>query len=310
MKLRTVLMLAAVCLFLFGGTCTGYAAGVEVTVNCDAKKNNSINAVLATLNKQGPNTIHVSGTCNESVIIDGFNDLTLLANPGASINDPTPSTTDDNDPLDISNSRVVSVQGFTINGGYLGISCFGFSSCSLRNNTIQGAADSAVYIGRQSAAELFSDTLQNSNFGLTVIHGAEAVLYGTTIQANQDSGAHVSSHSFLRISNANRGFGFNTIQGNLVAGVWAEFNSTVFVEPNAVNITANLGPGFILFGASVLNVQGLGNSITNNQEGVDVGDSSFANISPSTAMIGNTNGDVQCSGQFSDATGKFPCHTP
>lgn len=309
MRLRLIYLLAAVCLLLLVATPSAYAA--DVTVDCNnPKKNNSINAALATLNKHGPNTIHVSGTCNENVIIEGFYQLTLVANPGATINDPTPSDPANDDVIDIYDSHIVTVNGFTINGGSGGIACFAYSSCVLLNNTVQGAADFAVIIGRQSAAELQGGTLQNSGTGLAVIHGAEVVVFGTTIQNNQDVGVWVFVHSFFRMSNG--GIGTNTIRNNQNAGVRAETNSTVYANANAMNITAN-PVGIALAEASVARLDWANitntNSITDNGKGVDVGDSSFARVE-NVSMLRNSGGNVLCSGQFSNATGKFPCHAP
>ena len=47
----------------------------NVVVNCDAGQ--SLNAAISKLNKQGPNTVTVQGTCTEDVIIAGFENLTV-----------------------------------------------------------------------------------------------------------------------------------------------------------------------------------------------------------------------------------------
>ncbi|HXE91941.1 MAG TPA: right-handed parallel beta-helix repeat-containing protein [Terriglobales bacterium] len=306
MKLRTAYVLAALGILLLAAVS---AHATDVNVNCGAKKNNSIQAAINSLSKQGPHTITVSGVCNEALLIDQFDSLKLVSTTGASINDPTPAVPDDNDVIDVVGSRQVRIEGFTINGGVEGIACFAYSSCVLWNNTVQGAADSAVFIGRQSAAEIQNSTLQDSAIGLTTIYGGETVVFNSTIQDNQDVGVYVSSHSLLRITNG--GTGPTTISGNANAGVFMEINSTVFVGQNAANVTGNTGgPGVAMFMASVLRFAGTGNSISNNGAGVDVGDSSFAFVGGNATMTGNTGGDVLCSGTFSNATGKFPCHNP
>ncbi len=95
------LLLPLVAMF---GICAVAQAAI-VNVNCNANKNNSINVALGKLNKRGPNTVRVSGNCNEAVVIDGFDRLTLEGNPTATINDPTPSP----DP-DLEDTTVVDIQ--------------------------------------------------------------------------------------------------------------------------------------------------------------------------------------------------------
>jgi hypothetical protein len=58
----------------------------QVAVKCVGRF--TIKGALKTLNPAGPNTLTISGTCNENVVIQGFNRLTLLGKPGATITMP------------------------------------------------------------------------------------------------------------------------------------------------------------------------------------------------------------------------------
>lgn len=316
--------LAHVLLTFFVLVLLGSAAyAKDVSVDCnDPKKNNSIQAALDKLDKQGPHTITVSGACFEFVAIRDFDLLNLVAKPGASINDPTPAAPPpQNIVLTINTSRMVLVDGFTINGGFNGIGCFAFASCSLRNNTVQGAADWAVLIGRHSSAELFNNTIQNSAGGLRVsFGGADVVMFGGTIQGISSttdpndpgflgySAIQVSQGTSLRI--ALGGPPPALIQNNTFDGVVVTGNSTFELFQGAVQISANGGSGIVLDNGSVLEMGG-GNIITNNSgNGVRVGESSFAFIPSNTTLNGNAEPQVVCAGTFSNAKGGFDCSNP
>lgn len=292
----------------------------DVSVNCDdPKKDNSIQAALDALDKQGPHTVTVSGTCSEYVAVDRFDQLNLVATPGASINDPFAGAPQ-RMLLQIVRSRLVAVNGFSINGGINGIGCFLFSGCNLLNNTVQGAQDYAVFIGRHSSAELFNNTLQDSTGGLQVTFGADAVLFGGTIQNitsttdPEDPGflgrpaVDVSQHSYLRISRG--GLPNVLIQNNTFDGIRVRANSTVQIFNQPVTITANGWSGISLDQGSVLDMQG-SHIITNNGgNGVWVGDSSYAFVPSSTQLSGNVEPQVVCPGTFSNARGGFDCSNP
>jgi len=69
----------------------GTVRAATLQVNCAAKEGmHSIGSALRALqNVPGPSTINVSGACNEDVVIQGMDRVTLNAVNGASINDPS-----------------------------------------------------------------------------------------------------------------------------------------------------------------------------------------------------------------------------
>jgi hypothetical protein len=73
----------------------------------------TISSAVKRLNPEGPNTVMVSGSCQENVVIQGFDRLTLIANSGASINDASGGSAI---VVDIADSQRITIQGFTING--------------------------------------------------------------------------------------------------------------------------------------------------------------------------------------------------
>ena len=297
-------------LVLFAST----ASAANVSVDSDHPKKNTIQAALDSLKKQGPHTVTVSGTCVEYVVISGFDDLNLIANPGASINDPHPGAPEGS-MVSIFTSHVVVVDGFTVNGGFSGIQCGVFASCRLLNNTVQGASGWAVSIGRSSSAELQNTTIRDSVGGLRVSWGgASAMWFGGSIQGitgtNSDycarwysrctSAVLVWDGSYLRLQHNPPNP--TLIQQNAGDGVVVSGNSTLELRPG-VEISDNGGSGIVLENGSVMETWGV-NAITNNGgNAVRVGQSSFAHISDNTTISGNATPQVVCEGTFSNVKG-------
>jgi len=85
------------------------------TVDCDAGQ--SLTQTLAKLDKDSPTTVTLKGTCTEYVLISGFNDLTLTAAPGATLQQPITNPPPPASPiyvLSIKASRGVTVTGLAI----------------------------------------------------------------------------------------------------------------------------------------------------------------------------------------------------
>ena len=295
------------------------AYGLELTVECSNPKakiktiTQALN-IVSLISKAGPHTIHVSGACNENVIIDGFDNLTLVANAGASINDPTPSIPDDNDVVDIFNSQRITVQGFTINGGFDGLVCALYSLCSLSNNTVQGASDVGIALGRGTRANLTGNTIQNNSAGgIFATNVAEGVVAGGTIQNNPGMGAYAFSASQLIFVNS--GSGPVAIHDNGAEGVIAQGNSTVVLAFDGAAVTMNAADGVLLVDASVARIGGNVQITGNGGNGVQLLESSFAFVGGSADLSGNGGSPVVCTGTFSNAravggNAGLSCHNP
>src|SRR5215468_5293046 len=107
-------------------------------VNCDLHQ--KIQKAINNLQQNaplGPNTIVVSGSCQENIIIQSMDNLTLTTTNGASISDNSGGTLD---VIAVIDSRRVSINGFTINGGANGVRCAKYSLCRFSGNTIQGSS--------------------------------------------------------------------------------------------------------------------------------------------------------------------------
>jgi len=230
----------------------------------------------------------VVGTCTENVLIRGFNRLTLIG-PGASINDASGGT---GFVVDIEDSTDVTLQGFTINGGFIGVFCSDFSICRFKGNTIQGALQAGVQVV-QSRASFDTNTIQNNLLGLTSLESSSVRSNGgLVVQQNQDSGVVIDTGSSFAA------FG-TTIQNNGNAGIEMDVSASLTVADST--ITGNL------FGVTVLSHSDAhffaNNVITGNQlNGVVVRDLSFVLFEASSTITGNGL-DVTCQPKFSATRG-------
>lgn len=266
-------------------------------VNCDSTQGlrriqKAIN-ILRQAGFEGSNTILVSGSCRENITIQSMDNLTLTAENGASITDPSHGNLD---VIDIVDSRRVSVNGFTINGGATGVLCGGYSLCRFSANTIQNAG-TGVFLSA-SQASFAGDTLQNNvSRGLGVANGGQANGDSLTVQGN-GAGVTLVAKGTLILTNS-------MVQGNQNFGIRAVEGSTIRIV--ASTITANHGNGVELDQSAQARFESFAgtNGITNNGGvGVFVADLSWAGFDVNSNVTGNAAGtDVFCNQQFSATRG-------
>lgn len=252
------------------------AQAATLHVNCDANKGltriqEAIN-ILQQTTSGGPNTIVVTGSCKENVSLDV---------------------------IEVADSRRVSINGFTINGGANGVVCFDASLCRFSGNTVQGSANYGVIVS-EAQATLNGDTLQNhgqnqGGRGLSVIGHGTVDATGISVQGNFD-GIVLNSGAYVVIGNS-------TIQNNQRFGILASNHSTVRCLP--CTITNNSNDGVRFQKASEGSFDFGGNTITGNGgAGVTLLDLSFASFDPEDNITGNLSGtDVVCNPQFSATRG-------
>ena len=265
---------------------------VSSTFRVDCNKNGSINAELAMLTNTGMTrgvTIVVSGTCKEDVLIQGFDRLNLVTTTlGTSINDPSQGT---KITVDIEDSQNVSVQGFTINGGAIGVVCGSTSLCYLTSNTIQSSLSQGVLVSAASNAVLTGNVVQNNGqAGLVVNLNSSANSNNDTFQGNGSDGIHASQGYVVAITSKVQNNG-----GDGSAGVTANLHSAIRLITST--ISENLNAGVAVQGGSEATFQE--STVTGNAlDGVLVKDLSFATFGAST-ITGNLSGtDVDCQPQF------------
>jgi hypothetical protein len=293
-QILTLFLLVAI------GAAGQYAQAANLSVNCD--KHESIRKALhrlATTNPQGPNTITVSGSCNGNFVIQSLDRLTLITKKGASISDRSNGTLA---VVDIEDSRSVTVQGFTINGGGQGILCNTASVCYLTGNKIQGLDGGfGVNVVRGSRAFLERNVIQNWARGAFIDQSAEVFSSNDVIQGNGGSAIVVINRSYFESVNShldNNGFGIEaggsgvyigggTISGNSTDGIRVlAASEAIFQGPT---ITANGGFGVQVKDGSFAGF--LAASITGNLSGLDVDcEPQF----PMTGFVDRTGGITNC----------------
>lgn len=272
------------------GAASQHAQAENLGVNCD--KHESIRRalrLLATSNPQGPNKITVSGSCKGNFVIQGMDRLTLITKTGASITDRSNGTLA---VVDIEDSRSVTVQGFTINGGAQGILCNTASVCYLTGNKFQGPGDVqgpgrfGVDVLRGSRAFLESNVIQNWARGVFINGSAEVFSSNDVFQGNGGSGIAVLNRSYFE--------SLNSSLDNNGVGIEAG-GSGVFLGGGTVSGNSSDGVRVLAASEAIFS----GPTITaNGGVGVQVVDGSFAAFL-AASITGNLNGlDVDCEPQF------------
>lgn len=170
------------CLFVALPLLFGSLHAANFKVDCDNKhpKKSSISEALTKLSL-GPNTITVSGTCKENVLIQGIHDLTLVAAPGASIIDQSGNTIP---AVQIEHSRNFSLIGFEVVGGYIdAILCTLASDCTITNNDVHGAQSTGIFAYEGSTATLAGNHVHDCQLGVGALSSSYLHLLGGTVGA-------------------------------------------------------------------------------------------------------------------------------
>jgi len=134
----------------------------------DCSKGDSINAELAKLTKSGPNVMTIAGSCAEDVVIDGFDDLTLVAAAGASLNLASATS---KSVLLVNSSRKVVIDGFAINipapapgNPFPWVVEFnGSVGCVMKNLSVTGGG--GIRLQRSSYVTISDSTLHDVSIG-------------------------------------------------------------------------------------------------------------------------------------------------
>jgi hypothetical protein len=262
-----------------------YTLAANLTVNCETKQAiHKAVKLLAATNPQGPNTITVSGSCRENILIQSMDRLTLITKKGASITD---RSNESRAVVDIEDSRSVTLQGFTIIGGSRGVNCGSASVCYLTGNTIQDGEGTGVGVGRGSSAFLESNVIQNKRGPGSVVEDSSQMSSDNDVfQGNAAQGIFVNG-AYLVASNAsflNNGVGILSAASTL--------------RLNGGTISGNIGNGMTMLAESTATFRD-GTTITGNGgDGVHLEDASFAGFQSATVTDNLSGLDVNCAPQF------------
>jgi len=266
------------------GAASPCAQAVNLNVNCDKKETiHKILRLLAKTNPQGPNTVSVSGSCRENILIRSMDRLTLITKEGASITDRSSGSLA---VVDIEDSHSVTLQGFTINAGGAGVACGTASVCYLTGNTIQGGG-LGVGMSGGSHAFLESNVIQNSFRGAFVGDGSQMFSSNDVFQGNADKGVIAIFGAYFEASNS-------SFLNNFV-GIEAGGASVHFIGGT---ISGNGGNGMALVGGASAAFQGGATITGNGGVGIHLEDGSFAGFLGAN-ITGNLSGlDIECAPQF------------
>lgn len=234
----------------------------------DCAKGESVNAALAKLSRSGPNSVTISGTCTEDIVIDGYDDLTLVAAPGAALN---PASATSKSVLLVNSSRRVVVDGFAINiaapvppNPVPWVAEFnGSVGCVMKNLTVTGGG--GIRLQRSSYVSISDSTLHDVGIGVIVGNACNGDLRGVTI----DNTLTPAPRGNIGIAI----FGGSTAfaEGVTISG----FNQGVVTG----GAFAVLGPGFFDTNRPVV-IQG-------NRTGIAVNNGGFASMSGPVTITGN-----------------------
>lgn len=227
-KIKTVL-----CgLLLFGMFLWALPPTEAATIYVDCKTE----ALQTAINKASPGDfISVTGTCNENVFIYK-NNITLDGGGNATIKG-----------LDATNSTIyvygnrVTIEGFTISGGFEGISILVNSNATIDNNTIENTNHGGIIVVQNSFATIVNNTIKNNpHHGIVVSDTSSAFIGFTspspdltvaspnTIEDNGSNGIQVSRSSSARIVG-------NTIRNNMGDGVVVSKVSHADISDNTID---------------------------------------------------------------------------
>lgn len=220
--------------------------------------------------------------------------MTLAGGPGASINDPTPTVADDNNVIDIVNSRNILVKDLTVNGGLNGILCAFFSHCHLSNVTVQGAVEGVGY-ARSTGNLTDNTTIQNNVFGgMSVIRNSHLRIVGLTVQTNGNPTD--GAYGIFVDDNGHVDLFLSTIQDHddgdgIIIGTGSH------VGLFGTTVTGNGGAGVSVGPSSVLRVRGgLGQNVItgNGGDGIRLDHLTFLSVAGPRNITGNGGLDVNC----------------
>jgi hypothetical protein len=270
----------------------------------------TIHDALASLPAAGPNSISVTGTCHENVVMFGRTDLSIFGNPSATV---VPGNANGH-LLAIAASQRVGIQNITFDGGH-GALINDNSRVDLTNVTIQNSlgigltsidslvhiADSTVKASTRSGISVGGGTFyvdsdvtgttvtNNGRTGISVLtghlilNGGDEVTPGTenVISNNAGVGVAVANSAEADINGDNR------IIGNQgAAGLEVIHTSTVIMSDGV--ISSNAGVGVHCGETSHCEWAGITKIDSNGKGGIEITDHSDAYLDGGIDISGNT----------------------
>jgi parallel beta-helix repeat protein len=219
--------------------CLHTVAAAAPLVDCDKGK-----TITKALEQAKPGeTIDVQGTCRETLTIR--TDGVILVGHGGAVIDGGQQTV-----VTVVGAQRVTLQGFTLQNGNLGLVATGGANATLRNLTLQNNANSGLRLEGQSSLELTDCTIQGNRLnGLEVDRASEAKISGSFLsQNNQLFGLILNNAASVTFAQATA-----TVRNNTL-GIQIGANSSAFIADAATTVTAsnNLATGVTVVSGSTL----------------------------------------------------------
>jgi hypothetical protein len=266
------------------------AQAANVAVDCTKKA--SVNVALGKLDRSVANTVTITGTCTEDVVVSAHRDLTIVGNAGAGLIASVLSGNTATNTVTVNGNSRVTLQSLSITGGSQGVYCDDRSTCVLKNIAIQGGQDGGLSVQKQSSADVLDGSIVNSQNNGVGVFGASSVNVRSDsspnpvqISGHANFGLVVQDGSFARVDGA-------TISSN---GTGASADRGAVLKLLGTNVSGNTGDGVIVR-ASSLQITG---SVTNNgNNGIWVRKLGFVAFTPSqgqtVTVTGNAGQSVFC----------------
>jgi len=270
----------------------------------------SIHDALASLPAAGPNSISVTGTCHENVVMAGRTDLNISGNPSATV---VPGNANGH-LLAIDASQRVGIQNITFDGGHgaivsnnsqveflnvviqnsLGIGLTTIDSLvHIADSTVKASTRSGISVGGGTfyvdSAETGTTVTANGRTGISVLtghlilNGGDEVTPGTenVISNNAGVGVAIANSAEADINGDNR------IIGNQGAfGLEVIHTSTVIMTDGT--ISSNAGVGVHCGETSHCEWAGITKIDSNGRGGIEITDHSDAYLDGGIDVSGNT----------------------
>lgn len=260
------------------------ARAIELSIDVDCSKpGQSITQALG-LGEDLPMTVTVRGTCRERVLIHR-SQVTLQTTEGAAIEGPDPTK-----PTVEVQDDEVTIDGFTITGGSVGVLVNGAQRTRLANLDIEQTPH-AMQVEQGANAVIDHCVIRHNQFGITTVTGASFSLTNSTVSNNLAAGIQLAFDSSATIGLAVDGTpGGNTIAANGGSGIQIRGGSFAAINNNAITGNgSNRNPvagqsGIDVFEAGA-NIGGGNNISDNGVFGIDLKASRaiIGTAAPSTA---------------------------
>ena len=258
----------------------GIATANPPVVNCDAGQ--SLNAAIAKLNKEGPNTVFVEGTCTEYVTIAGFENLTVKGTRGATLVQPSVVPTNGLQVylLQIDTSHSVTIDGLNFGSDSskppaIGI-VLGSTDIRLRNLNVVGG-NAGIIIGENSQVSIAKVTVRNAGWASVGIFDRSDARIESCVFEDLTG---TSWHSGVNVGGAHVAITGSTVR-NMDVGIVVNQTGELVVEDYPLLYPPD-GPGDVV----------IDNSAGKNSTGVSIDGASSVTVSNAKLRIANAGGQV------------------